>query len=166
MISQREVTIVKEDSQGRPVFSYAGAVVYVDERVTVARCPWPSERSMDLGGLVIAPGDLFIEYYYADQWFNVFAIHDAVGRLKGWYCNVTRPAQILADQIAWQDLELDLLVLPDGRQRVLDEDEFAELALESDECHQTAEGLARLRRWATEGRAPFGALRPSIRNAS
>ena len=155
MISRREVTIVKEDAQGRPVFSYMGEVVYADERLTVAHCPWPSECTMDLGGLVIGPGDIFVEYYYPDQWFNIFAVHDAIGRLKGWYCNVTRPAQITTDQTQWQDLALDLLVLPDGQQRVLDEDEFARLTLGADEVQQARQALACLHCQAAEGRAPF-----------
>ncbi len=44
-------------------------------------------------------------------------------------CNITTPPQIGDGLIAYVDLALDLLVYPDGRMLVLDEDEFTALEL-------------------------------------
>jgi protein associated with RNAse G/E len=85
---------------------------------------------MPFHGIVLGQGDRFLETYYSDRWYNIFEIHDREDdRLKGWYCNIGCPAEIGEDTISYIDLALDLLVFPDGRQIVLDEEEFARLDL-------------------------------------
>jgi protein associated with RNAse G/E len=81
----------------------------------------------DLGYVVFEKGDVFYEYYYFDRWYNVFQIYSAAGVLKGWYCNVTKPARVGDGELTFVDLALDLWVNPDHSYLVLDEDEFAEL---------------------------------------
>jgi len=76
----------------------------------------------------ILRGDRFLETYYAKYWYNIYEIRDKEdGNLKGWYCNVAYPAEISEELIAFSDLALDLVVYPDGRQVVLDEEEFQAL---------------------------------------
>ena len=80
----------------------------------------------------IKRGDRFVETYYSKRWYNIFEIYDRDdGALKGWYCNITRPAQILDGRLEYVDLFLDLWVSANGAQTVLDEDEF--LAADLDE---------------------------------
>ena len=44
-------------------------------------------------GMVLKKDDTFIEAYYRKKWYNIMEIYDRDdGHLKGWYCNVTRPA--------------------------------------------------------------------------
>jgi predicted RNA-binding protein associated with RNAse of E/G family len=69
-------------------------------------------------------GDRFIEYYYSDRWFNIFAIANKEGVHKGWYCNIAEPARIFTDTITQVDLYLDLWVNPAGETLLLDEDDF------------------------------------------
>ena len=86
---------------------------------------------MDLGYVVFAPGDHFLEHYYTERWYNIFEVRSAEGILKGWYCNITRPALIEGDVVTSEDLELDLFVAPDRRHLLrLDTEEFAALALD------------------------------------
>lgn len=158
----REVTICKLDHRGQVVLCYSGEVVYLDETVIVARCSWLSENAIDLGPFCLCSGDIFIEYYYPGQWFNIFQIHDRAGVLKGWYCNITQPPRITDSEIHWRDLALDLLVLPDGQQMILDEDEFQELALANEVHAQARDALRGLQRRARKGCSPFGA-RPAAR---
>jgi predicted RNA-binding protein associated with RNAse of E/G family len=95
--------------------------------------------------LVLKKGDRFLEYYFDDRWFNIFQIHDRIsGRIKGWYCNIGYPAEFQPDSISYRDLALDLLVYPDGRQTVLDQDEFAELPLRADVVTHAIVGLEEL----------------------
>ena len=50
---------------------------------------------MELGYTVFKRGDRFVETYYDDRWYNVFAVYDRDdGGLMGWYCNICRPAVI------------------------------------------------------------------------
>ncbi len=70
-------------------------------------------------------GDRFVETYYSNRWYNIFEIYDRDdGALKGWYCNITRPAKFLDGRVEYVDLFLDLWVSAHGAQTVLDEDEF------------------------------------------
>jgi len=78
-------------------------------------------------------GDRFVETYYRERWYNIFEIHDRDDdALKGWYCNVTRPANFVDGRVEYVDLFLDLWVSANGVQTVLDEDEF--LAADLDEA--------------------------------
>jgi len=148
---------------GRAAAVYAGEVVRTDDRLVVVRCPWTREEPLDLGAFVLEAGDVFVEHYYRDEWFNVFEVHGADGALKGWYCNVTAPAEIGADAIRWFDLALDLLVLPDGRATVVDEDEFEELALPEEQARRAWAALARLQRWVRERHPPFDGIGGDVR---
>jgi protein associated with RNAse G/E len=89
---------------------------------------------MPFMGITLKRGDRFMETFYTDRWYNIFEIYDRDdGALKGWYCNVSRPALFEGDNcLSYVDLALDLWVAADGTQTVLDEDEFAELELERD----------------------------------
>ena len=80
----------------------------------------------DLGYVVFEKGDVFYEYYYFDRWYNVFQVYSAAGVLKGWYCNITKPALLGDEELTFVDLALDLWVNPDHSYLILDEDEFEE----------------------------------------
>jgi hypothetical protein len=79
--------------------------------------------------------------------------------LKGWYCNITRPALFVDGVVTSEDLELDLFVAPD-RQRLLrlDQEEFEALALDLREPAARAaalSALAELEALAQAGASPF-----------
>ncbi|WP_322509582.1 DUF402 domain-containing protein, partial [Anaerolinea sp.] len=79
-------------------------------------------------------------------WYNIFQIHDGKSEaIKGWYCNVCLPPEIVDGEIRYVDLALDLLVYPNGRQQVLDEDEFAELNLSEEVKKQASQALEDLK---------------------
>lgn len=125
--------------------------------VTV-RAPW-GRGPVDVGLMLFAPGDTLVEHYYADRWYNIFELYGPGGRLKGWYCNVTRPALLGADYVESEDLELDLLVAADRRElRLDDEAEFAARNLERDDPAAHAAALAaveELRALVASGAPPF-----------
>ena len=81
-----------------------------------------------------------------DRWYNILEIHDREDdRLKGWYCNIGKPAVMEAgNKISYVDLALDLWVAPDGTQTVLDEDEFAALDLDDETRSKARAALAEL----------------------
>ena len=109
----------------------------------------------DLGYTVFQTGDRFTEFYYTNRWYNIFRIETKEGVLRGWYCNITRPAEISADTVRAVDLELDLWVWPDGRTLVLDEDEFIDLPLEEPDRAQALAGLSELQQRAAARIGPF-----------
>ena len=129
------------------------------ETRNVQSCLWVGTKPFALGPFFLEPGDVFLEHYYAREWFNILEIHDESGTFKGWYCNVTRPVTVSQDEIRWWDLALDLLILPDGRQILLDEDEFEDLRPSADLRERTAEALNTLRCWLRRGYPPFRPVR-------
>jgi predicted RNA-binding protein associated with RNAse of E/G family len=144
----------KLDHTGRQVFSYPGWVLRRDDHAIVVRTVW-DRAVMDTGYVLLEPGDCWTEYHYADRWYNIFEIRASNGRLKGWYCNITRPARINARGVAAEDLALDLWVAPDGEMLVLDEDEFAALPLAPAEREAAREALAELRAMVAQKAPPF-----------
>lgn len=150
----KEVTVRKLDHAGREVISYPGEVLKREDGAIVLRTSWDREP-MDLGFVVLEPDDNWTETFYADRWYNIFEIRADDGHLKGWYCNVTRPARITEGEVAAEDLALDLWVEPDGETKVLDEDEFAELPLSPEERTKARQALVELRFRAGEGMPPF-----------
>ncbi len=149
-----QVTVRKLNHTGQEVISYPGEVLERRDDAIVLRTTWDREP-MDLGFVVLEPDDGWTETFYADRWYNVFEIRDSDGRLKGWYCNVARPARITEDEVAAEDLALDLWVAPDGERTVLDEDEFAALPLAPETRWRAREALAKLEARAEAGVPPF-----------
>jgi protein associated with RNAse G/E len=139
------VTVHKLDADGNETWRYAGDVLHTDSTsLTLVAAFDREDRS--LGGLELQRGDRFVETFYADRWYNVFRIHGGRdGRLKGWYCNVTRPAKIEPGHVYADDLALDLVVLPNGEMQVLDEEEFEALQLTPEERESALEALEELK---------------------
>ena len=128
-----EITVIKLNLKGQETWRYEGQVLERTPTSLVLHALFnaPDRPFM---GTSLKRGDRFVEVYFTDRWYNVFEIHDrADGRLKAWYCNVGRPAVIQDGEVSYEDLALDLLVYPDGRQLVLDEDEFAALPLSEED---------------------------------
>ena len=124
-----EITIIKQNFKGEEIFRYSGTVLTRGENHLIL------EAFFNLGdkefhGMHLRKGDRFVETYYFDRWYCIFEIynHDD-DQLKGWYCDISSPAIEKDGVLTYQDFALDLLVFPDGRQMVLDEDEFEALSL-------------------------------------
>jgi len=152
------VHITKVDHHQQPKARYSGEEVFRDEEVIVVRCLWERPEPMDLGPFRLERGDIFMESYYRREWFNIMAIYDSAGILKGWYCNITGLAELAEDEIRWHDLVLDLLVLPDGGQVLLDEEEYEAMRPSDEMRAQVERAMDTLRRWVEEGHVPFGAV--------
>ncbi|WP_143671836.1 DUF402 domain-containing protein, partial [Streptomyces caniscabiei] len=74
----------------------------------VVRADWATEGVRDFGFVRFGPGDVFTEYYWRDRWYAVKEVRDAGGGLKGWYCDITRPAVLSGGEVVVEDLDLDL----------------------------------------------------------
>lgn len=132
----REITVYKLDAHGREVWHYNGQVVAQTEQMLQLEALFMS-RERDLGYTVFRQGDRFIERFYNDRWYNIFTIYNREdGSLKGWYCNLCRPARWDEQGVWCEDLALDVWVSPTGEVLVLDEDEF--VALGVSEAENTA----------------------------
>ncbi|MCT9093132.1 DUF402 domain-containing protein [Streptomyces sp. ASQP_92] len=137
-----EIVLVKA---GRTKLRYPASVVCDDGTRLSVRAPWAAEGVRDFGFVRFEPGDVFTEHYWRDRWYAVKEVRDAGSVLKGWYCDITRPAVVADGEVLSEDLDLDLWLSADGATVLrLDEDEFAESGLAERDPEAAARALAAL----------------------
>jgi hypothetical protein len=158
MSSPRSITVKLVKPEKNQVVTYCAGVIRATPEYALVRAVWDHPR-LDLGYVTFEPGDVFFEHFYTDRWYNVFELRSATGMLKGWYCNVTRPAIISAETIISEDLDLDLFVSADRDRMVrLDVEEFEARGLAQRDPHVYAAACAaleELERLASAGAPPF-----------
>ncbi|MEN3584522.1 DUF402 domain-containing protein [Streptomyces sp. ZYX-F-203] len=130
---------------GRTKIRYPAVPVADDGSRIAVRAGWAGGTVRDFGFVRFEPGDVFTEYYWRERWYSVKEVRSDTGTLKGWYCDVTRPAVLLGTELVVEDLDLDLWRSADGTDvRRLDEDEFAASGLADRDPEAAAEAVAAL----------------------
>ena len=149
------ITVIKRNPAGAEVMRYQGVVLRCEPYTITLEAEF-NRADMPFMDTMLRLGDRFVETYFTERWYNIFEIHDPQdGRLKGWYCNIARPARMEAeDVISYVDLALDLWVAPDGTQTVLDEDEFAALDLDAETKSKAQAALVELQRLFSSKQQP------------
>jgi uncharacterized protein len=140
------IHVIKQNMlANKPPYLYSGELVERGPNHIVIDARFDKD-GVSMEDIPIKRGDHFIETYYSDRWYNIYEVRSGADEgLKAWYCNVSYPAEITAEQVTFRDLALDLLVYPDGRQAVLDEDEFATLVIPPEDKLQALAGLQQLK---------------------
>lgn len=152
------MNIEKHNHRGEFVLTYPGEVLERGHTWICLRAVF-DRREADLGFVVFKQGDVFYEWFFSDQWYNIFQVHDGdTQTIKGWYCNITRPAHFEADRIYSDDLELDVFVMPNGTVILLDEAEFAALNLATDERMAALHAIQDIQRRVSSRELPFTAI--------
>ena len=90
------------------------------DAVVVYRMPTDHQ----LEDILLRKGTLSLGYFWQDKPYNAYHWIDARLDTVALYFNVSDNTIISAESIAWRDLVVDILITPDGRCRVLDEDEL------------------------------------------
>lgn len=156
MTNTEPFTVYKLDESGREVWRYPARVIARGENEIQVEAFFDRSES-DIGPAVFKRGDRFVETFYSDRWYNVFAVYDRdTDALKGWYCNVCRPAQISNEGVRCDDLALDVWIDSAYNVHILDEDDYEELEPELDEesKRQVDRALQQILRLAQEKRLP------------
>lgn len=148
------IKVQKKNPAGELMYEYEGVLLSRDENSVKLEALF-DRADMPFQDIVFKTGDRFVEYYFTDRWYNIFVIHDrATDEIKGWYCNVGKPALIEDGLVSYVDLALDLWVSADGRQKVLDEDEFHALQLDDELRTRARQGLEELKQLFLNGKPP------------
>jgi protein associated with RNAse G/E len=145
-MTMRKVVVQKLDHERNIVLSWIGELVDASEGRFVVRAVF-APRTADqviVDGVALRAGDIFTEYYFADRWYNIMHVAGPDGSVRGWYCNVARPAQYDGKILSYVDLALDLFVHPNWRHTVLDADEFDDLAKDQYDSSEVVEARAAL----------------------
>lgn len=155
-----EITVHKRNHAGELVMSYQGEIIDRGDTWVCLRAPF-KRPDVDLGVVLLRQGDIFTEWFFSDRWYNIFQVEDVgTGRVKGWYCNITRPAVIAEKDVSADDLQLDVFVTPGATVLLLDEDEFAALDLSPDERMEALRAVETIRAAVAGREAPFDRIRP------
>lgn len=148
--------IIKNDHTGKELWRYPAEIVTQSE-TEIRLKAYFNRDDQDAGYVTYKRDDLFIETFYSDRWYNVFAIYDRDSeKLKGWYCNITRPAKWSDEELWADDVALDVWVFADAKREplVLDQEEFVELGLKPNEMQLALQAVDQVLALAREGRLP------------
>src|SRR5919108_5750120 len=106
----RRIRVQKKSPAGKVMYEYEGVLLRRDDHSIVLEALF-DRADMPFMDVVFRIGDRFVEYYYTDRWYNIFVIHDGrQGNIKGWYCNIGKPAVFEDGIVSYIDLALDLWV--------------------------------------------------------
>jgi len=149
-----KLKVQKKNPAGEVIYEYEAVLLSRDDTSVTLEALF-DRADMPFMDVVFKMGDRFVEYYYTDRWYNIFVIHDHEnGKVKGWYCNVGKPAVIEDGVVSYVDLALDLWVSADGKQTVLDEDEFEALELDEELKAGALKGLDELKQLFLNDKPP------------
>jgi uncharacterized protein len=134
------VHVRKLRPNGSEAYAWDGEVLRCDHEGIVLRAEF-NVPLRELGYVTLRKGDIFVEFYYWDRWFNIFEVTDPAGTPKGWYANLGRPAELdpSTGVLSYVDLELDVWTNPDGSHLVLDEEDLERLLAGAPELREPAE---------------------------
>lgn len=141
---EKIIVVDKLNPQGELKWRYEGEVIERGADWLTLEAFFERD-DMPFMGTTLKRGDRFVETYYTNRGYNIFEIFDRDdGALKGFYCNIARPAKFTDGRVEYEDLFLDLWISANGAQTVLDEDEFLAADLDEETRRFAREALAEL----------------------
>jgi predicted RNA-binding protein associated with RNAse of E/G family len=150
-----QIKVLKLNLAGTVTWQYEGRVLQRQPKCLTLEAFF-NRPDMPFLDMTLKWNDRFVETFYSDRWYNIFEIYDRDDKqLKGWYCNVSRPAALGEATVSYVDLALDLWVAADGTQSVLDTDEFNALELEPQDLDQARSALNALQENFKNQRPPW-----------
>ena len=118
---RRRITEIKTTLGGeRKTFDCELLRLDEEEAVVVYRMP----RDVQLEDVLLPEATLSLGYFWRARPYNAYHWVDPRGDTLALYFNIADSTRISEDRIDWRDLAVDVLISPDGRCRVLDEDEL------------------------------------------
>ena len=81
-------------------------------------------RDVQLEDLLLPKDSISIGYFWEDRAYNTYHWIDEQCQTLALYFNICDNTRISRQQVAWRDLTVDVLITPDLRCRVLDEEEL------------------------------------------
>lgn len=151
--------VVRRAKPAKADYVYPMTVESDDGDHVVVVGPYSEPVPRDLGYVRFEPDDQFTEHFWRSRWYSVAEVRQPAGGQKGWYCDVSRPAEVGPAGIVSSDLDLDLWVpAGDGSVLVLDEDEFEASGLSRTDPFAAAQARRALDELREAARDRFSAL--------
>lgn len=80
--------------------------------------------AMHVHGIDLPAGTITFGHFWTDRPYNVYHWLDRTsGATIGYYVNLSDGTRVAEGLLEWRDLAIDVLLLPNGRMTILDEDE-------------------------------------------
>ena len=124
----QQVTINSRKFDGKIHKSWKAELISETDELLTFEGVFESEVKHPLLG-VIRRGTVSYEYYWKNDWFNVFRFHESEGDLRNFYCNINLPPKFENGVLDYIDLDIDVLVWKDFSHQIIDLDEFDAHAL-------------------------------------
>lgn len=86
----------------------------------------PFTMFADQTTVTITKGSYTIAYYWRNEPYNLYIWRDREGKYLASYFNIVRNTDMTDETVSFEDLIIDLLVLPTGDTFILDEEELQE----------------------------------------
>ena len=91
--------VLKKNLADEVTWQYEGVVLNRAENYVTLEALF-NRDDMPFMDIVLKRNDRFVETFYSDCWYNIFEIYDRDdGKFKGWYCNIGKPAIIVAHTV-------------------------------------------------------------------
>ncbi len=97
-------------------------VSWDDEKIDLVGSFDEAVQHPDLGS--IKRGTISYERFYFNRWYNYFIFKHPDGQLRNYYINICMPPAVSEGVIDYVDLDIDIIIWPDGKFVTLDLDEF------------------------------------------
>jgi protein associated with RNAse G/E len=85
---------------------------------------YPMGHKTTILDIDIPAGSLSLGYFWENRLYNAYHWVTLAGATIGLYFNISDHTSITPKRVEWRDLIVDILITPDGRCRVIDEDEL------------------------------------------
>jgi len=85
------------------------------------------EKTQKVGSIILYPGTLSYGFFWRNRPYTLYKWKKDE-KIIGNYFNVADAVRISKGTISWRDLVVDILVLPSGRNEVLDEDQLQNIS--------------------------------------
>ena len=112
------------------VIHLKGIVEELDEEHLVLRRKMIPSGRYDGLNVPIEEGDYAISELHRGEWSYVNTYYDSSGRMKGRLVNVNTPVEFYPGKVRYIDLEIDVVVRPNGRTDIIDETRLIDLVSE------------------------------------
>jgi len=70
------------------------------------------------------PGDYVLTHVYLNRWWLRHEYYSSDGKLKGIYYNINTPPEVFPNMIRYIDLEVDVVLWPNGEYKIIDMEEL------------------------------------------
>lgn len=103
--------------------SWECSVISRNDDLLVARGVFDLDLSHDDLGEIVK-GTISQEYFWFGKWFNIFRFENPDRTFRNFYANICMPPGFSDGVLSYVDLDIDILVWPDGLVNVADVEEF------------------------------------------